>query len=180
MKFPHIRLVATLGALIALGWAGCASAPEVKYTATTCDDQRVTFHMVNGSVEHPSEAGIQTDTPKLEPNPKEKKFIFLVRLFVNTAEPPRSIKVEDVSDDQPVLLAESTNPEIRNHEWRDISRTLTMDDPAMKWLTYLDQSFRIFRFTVVLADGRTVVLHDGVMVPGYGKAMLRHLMGLNY
>jgi hypothetical protein len=160
---------------IALALGGCAT--EMKYSTTTSDGQRVTFHFVNGMPAHASEAGIQTDTPKLEPNPKIKKFLYLLRFFYHGNQPPRSVKVEDVSDDTTVLLAEDTKPEIRNNEWRGVSRELTLDDPGMKWLNYVDASFRVYRFTIVLADGRTVVLHEGIMVPAYGKSMLRQMFG---
>jgi hypothetical protein len=180
MKFSPFRPAFLLAALVALGLAGCAT--EVNYTTGTSDGQRLTFRMINGQIQHASEAGIQTDTPRLDPNPKEKTMVYLVR-FIDHKDgpPPRSVKVEDVSaEEPPVLLVEDTHPQLIHGEWRGASRPFTFEEPAMKWLTYLDQSFRVYRFTIVLADGRTIVLHEGLMVPGFGKAMIRKLLGQNY
>ncbi|HVU25114.1 MAG TPA: hypothetical protein VHE13_13385 [Opitutus sp.] len=170
---PACRLA--LAGVLALVLAGCAT--EIKYTTTTSDGRRLTFRMINGVPEHPSEAGLRTDTPKLDPNPKDKTLIYLLRFFVAKGESLGSVKVEDVSDETPFVLVEDAHPEIKNGEWRGVSRAYKLEDPEMRWVGYLDQSFRVYRFTVTLGDGRTVVLHEGVMIPGFGKAMLRRVLG---
>ncbi|HWA87995.1 MAG TPA: hypothetical protein VG710_17335 [Opitutus sp.] len=169
-----MRWLAVVGPALVL--AGCAT--EFKYNATTSDGRHLTFRMINGVPDHGEAAGIRTDTPKLDPNPKDKTLVYLLRFIVEKGQPaPRHVKVEDVSDETSFLLVEDSHPKLTNNEWRGVSRTYKTDEPEMRWLSYLDQSFRIYRFTVTLADGRTVVLHEGVMVPSFGKAMLRHVLG---
>lgn len=177
MKFTLCRSPLSLppAILLAVVLAGCAT--EFKYNATTSDGQHLTFRMINGMPEHPSEAGLRTDTPKLDPSAKDKTLVYLLRCFVQKGETLRDVKVEDVSDDKTFLLLEDKHPTVRNGEWRGVTRAFKVDEPAMHWLSYLDQSFRIYRFTFTLGDGRTVILHEGVMVPGFGKAMLRHVLG---
>jgi len=181
MRLPEFSFFAPCAglALLVLGFAGCTT--EINYSTATADGQRVTFRMLNGVPDHGNEDGIQTDTPKIEPNFTDHKLRYVVRLFDRSGQPGlRSVRVEDVTEGKPMLLIEDNTPQLKNQEWRGTSPFFEAEDEPLKWIGYLDQTFCVYRFTIVRADGRTIVLHEGMMVSPYSKTMLRHALGEKY
>lgn len=173
---PVLRVI---GLAAIVGLAGCAT--ELTYNATLSDGQRMTFRLVNGLLQHGKSGGLETGPVLIEPNMADHKIYYKLRLFDRSGgPPPRSIRVEDVSEEAAHVLVEDAKPEIKGQEWTGVSAQFAFADPELKWVGYLDESFRVFRFTVVRADGTTVVLHEPLMVPAFFKTMLRHALGEKY
>lgn len=160
------------------GLAGCTT--EITYNAKTADGQKVAFTMIDGFTKNAKAEGIETFAPRLEPDPKQKKIRYNARLVDTSGLGIRSIKLEDVSDEKVLVLIEENDPKLKDQVWLGSSAYYGIEDEQLHWLTYIDQSFKVYRYTVTRPDGHTVVLYEGSMIPGYGKAILRGILGEKY
>ena len=79
-----------------------------------------------------------------------------------------------------MTLIEDSAPKLNKGEWRGAVTNLDLKDRRLGWMTSLDDSVRVIRFTVVLADGRTSVLDQAVSYPGLYKAVIRKALGADY
>jgi len=167
--------------LLALGLAGCST--EITYTTKTSDGQKVTFTLINGIANHGSAEGLESSVPKLDPLPdrNEHKVVYHAAVMDQSGAGIRSIKVEDVSDEKACVLIEDDHPVLKDKKfWFGASPAYTIDDEQTKWLTYIDQSFKVYRYTITRPDGHTIVLHEGIMIPAYIKTMIRSSLGAKY
>lgn len=91
----------------------------------------------------------------------------------------RSVKVEDVTDDEPVTLIDDEHPLIdAQNRWRKVTRPFTPTPDSIPWLMEVDYNMRIYRFTIVKADGQTDVLYSGQDYGNPIKHFIRVGMGL--
>jgi len=86
--------------------------------------------------------------------------------------------VEDVTEEHPTLMVEDLEAKLTKQKWAATSHPFNGEDPAMVWVANLDNSMRIFRFTIAKADGTKTVLDQGWMVPGWAKVPMRRALGL--
>jgi hypothetical protein len=162
-------LVATLG--------GCVSK-EYSYSTTVSGGERIRFTFANGRPAPAKAEGIQIIDAGLLPNPAEKKVFYGFHLIADSD--LKSVRVEDVSEEQPVLLYEDLSPKLEQRRWKGTTKAFSADDPEIKWVFYIAETVRVFRFTVTMADGRTVVLHQAAMVPAWMKGVIRSMFGEKY
>jgi hypothetical protein len=73
------------------------------------------------------------------------------------------VKVEDVSDNAPVTWLEDSRPALSAGRWEMRSRAFGAGDRSSDWLHEIEPSVRIFRFTIVTADGRTLVMYQAAV-----------------
>lgn len=171
------RLILLLAVL--LGMAGCATS-EYKYTTTISTGERLSFRLMNGRVEDAVADGIEARTPVVLPNPEQKKVKFVFGVAAKPGDSLRRVVVEDVTDETPVLLVEDEKPELKDQIWSGGTDWLDLDDTAAHWISYLGESFRVYRITVTKSNGQSVVLHEGSVTPAFAKGFLRRMMGKDY
>ncbi|HEX2852768.1 MAG TPA: hypothetical protein VHO24_05980 [Opitutaceae bacterium] len=170
---------AVLGLLLALA-GGCAST-EFSYTTAVSGGERLKFTFVKGRPAPAKAEGIQIIDAGLQPDPEAKKVLFRFHIRdENAARSLRTIRVEDVTDETPVVLVEETAPTLVQQNWRGTSRPFGPDDPEVKWIAYIAETVRVFRFTITTSDGRTIVVHQATMVPAWMKGVIRSLFGQKY
>lgn len=184
IPFPSLRSsrfvrFTVLLALVGFGAAGCATS-EYRYSKVVAGGERLTFRMVKGRMDDMKVDEFEGRSPIILPDKDQKKISYAFGLHVASSTPPRQVRVEDVSDEQPILLLEDTNPQLGKTFWRGESPWYGVDAPEINWVTFLGESVRVYRFTIIAADGRTVVLHQAMVVPAFQKAMMRHLLGKDY
>jgi len=92
----------------------------------------------------------------------------------------KAVKVEDVSDDAPFLLVDDTAPQYTNGRWHGASRTFGAGDEYLKWIYQLENSLRVYRFTITFADGHELIIHQGSTFPNFMKSAIRHMFGEKY
>ena len=93
---------------------------------------------------------------------------------------PVSIVVDDDSEAPILGLIVDKSPKlVRTNFWQAASPPYNPNDEHMTWVQTLDNSVRVFRFTVVLTDGTTHVLRMPFFVPGPTKQMFRAELGLH-
>lgn len=168
-----------LMALVGFGAAGCATS-EYRYSKVVSGGERLTFRMVKGRMDDMKVDEFEGRSPIILPDKDQKKISYAFGIHVASSTPPKHVRVEDVSDEQPILLLDDANPQLVKAYWRGQSAWYGVDAPEINWVTFLGESVRVYRFTITAADGRTVVLHQAMVVPAFQKAMMRALLGKDY
>jgi hypothetical protein len=166
-----------------LAGPGCQFAPSVSAKVTTADGETIEVPLESGNT--PVTDGIVTVRNfqfapwDMGPDkPKALTFTFVVG-FKEGYE-PSSVLVEDFTE-QPILQVFSdpkAHPS-RNHFWAAVTTPYAPQDPHMNWMLDLDNSIRLYRFTVKLKDGTTHVLLKPMFVPAQMKMFMRTQLGIN-
>jgi hypothetical protein len=91
---------------------------------------------------------------------------------------PRSVRVEDVTDEKPMTIITDEHPKLIDNQWIGHSEQLDAASPLLGWVRYLDDSMRVYRFTIVRPDGTELVLHQAWSVPAWFKAAMRKTLGM--
>jgi hypothetical protein len=163
----------------ALMLGGCATG-DYAYVSTISTGERIQIPLERGSPTMAKKGTLTVRNAALIPNivSKNKELQFLFALIDSGTVPLKSVRVEDVTDEHALLMAEDLEPKVVNHQWSTTSRMFTAGEPALAWVAHLDNSMRIYRFTVVKSDGSTTVLDQGWLVPGWAKVPMRSALGL--
>lgn len=162
------------------GAAGCASK-EFSYVTTVSGGEQIKFTFANGGPVHAKAEGFEILDAVIQPDYDAKKVFYGFRFSdAGGGKTLQSVKVEDVSETAPVLLFEDAQPKVVDRIWTGRSRLFAADDSSLKWVTYVSDSVRVYRFTLTLTDGRKLVLHQPSMVPGWIKMTIRGMFGEKY
>jgi hypothetical protein len=167
-------------ALLASVWAGCATG-EYTYVTTTSYGDKLRIPLIKGAPERAAKDGIRIEVATLLPSrDATKKGVFYAFSLVDeSGVVPKSVKIEDVSDDRPIVVHEDLQPTVQaGNRWVNSPRMLQAGDPAIGWTQYVGEAFRVFRFTITRPDGREIVLHQGLTVPAWMKLSMRKTLGL--
>lgn len=173
----QLALLVGVGGL--LGLASCATG-EYKFRTTIATGEKIEIPLQNGGPAPAKEGPIQVQLAMFLPATEngQKGLRYQFALTDRSPTPPRSIRVEDVTDDHTVLLAEDLQPHLNEGRWMQRSAFIPGTDPSLGWLQYVDDAMRVFRFTVETGDGRTVTLYQGWSVPGWAKPRIRPSIGM--
>ncbi|HVW20131.1 MAG TPA: hypothetical protein VHC86_02870 [Opitutaceae bacterium] len=177
-------LLLTLGSLAGL-LAGCSSNPILGGNTTVLvpiaggQTARMTFGGGGPVLEQNADFKVAS-MPTLAPSRDRKHVDYDFQIELKRDVLPRSITVEDISEDPIQTLLEQAPPAMQGRKWRGQILKMDMSDKRLGWLTSLDDTVRVLRFTVVLPDGRASVVNQAVSYPGMLKALIRRTLGLNY
>lgn len=150
------------------------------YQTTTAYGERLRFPLENG-VPPPARAGtitIQTARLVPEKDPQAKQVFYYFEYVDSSGVAPKSVTVEDVTDEKPLPIIDDQEPKIVYGHWLDRTPPLDAASPLLGWVRYLDSSVRIYRFTIVKADGEKVILNQAWSVPAWFKAGMRKTLGM--
>jgi hypothetical protein len=165
MSFKKLLSVVCLLVLV-----GCATeAPTVRLTIA--GGQKLIVSMKDGRVEGEQSKYMQVGMARFLYNldKKQGSYTFVV-LFDGSV--PASVTIEDVSDSKAVIMVQDQQPVLKEQVWHHECPSIGINDPSVAWMHDIDDSFRVYRFTVVLRDGQKVVLHYASTYPGYVKTNL--------
>lgn len=164
--------------VLALSAAGCATG-DYAYVTTVATGERIHIPLERGTPITARKGNITIAFSSLIPTASNsQELAYLFGLEDKDPSPPKSIRVEDISDEHPMLMVEDLDPKLTNHRWSMKSRMFKGTEPELLWVANVDNSMRVFRFTITAQDGTTTVLDQGWMVPGWVKAGMRHALGL--
>jgi hypothetical protein len=99
---------------------------------------------------------------------------------------PRRVTVEDVAgetaelfvdDLHPKFLVDPRAPDKKTYTWSWISPSLESIGWKPAWLHEPDESVRMYRFTIVADDGRTIVLYQATRYPAVVKEAILKTLG---
>jgi hypothetical protein len=173
------RMLIGLGLVCMIGLTGCATG-DYAYVKTIATGERIQIPLEKGSPALARKGTVGILHAGLVPNtaPDQKELYYLFILDDKSPTAPRSVKVEDVTEDNVVLMVDDQKPEFVSQRWSGKSRMFDGNDPHLVWITQLGDTMRVFRFTVTAADGSTTVLDQGWMVPAWAKVPMRRALGL--
>lgn len=89
----------------------------------------------------------------------------------------RSIRVEDVSGPQPVLMINDVAPQLKDGKWAGSGGMIELTPTGLPWLFDEQESVRVFQITITEMDGRTYELQQSVPYSKGAKAAVRKLVG---
>lgn len=157
--------------------AGCATTMLVPIA----DNEQAPIVFGNKGAENASGGGVTIERAGLEPNAAAKAVNYVFDLTVSDNRAPRSVIVEDVtSDNEKEVLAEDTRPFVTKGRWHFVTPSRTAAESDLAWILTIEAGMRIYRFTVVTADGRKLVLYEPSEYSGQIKSQIRKTLGLDY
>ena len=171
--------MAMLGLAAGVAFSGCATG-QYTYVARTYDGQRLEFPLEKGMPRKAVQGSIEILNAGLLPTRAKdgKTVVYMFAYTDQSGVPAKSVVVEDVAGEAPVLLVEDKEPKLEKNRWMAVTPDMQADNAAVAWLGQLGDTMRIFRFTITKADGRKVVIHQGWLVPAWMKAAMRSTLGL--
>jgi hypothetical protein len=92
----------------------------------------------------------------------------------------RSIRVEDVSGPQPVLIINDVAPQLQDGKWTGSGGMIELTPTGLPWLFDERESLRVFQFTITEMDGRAYVLQQSVPYSKAAKAAVRKLAQVSH
>ena len=111
-------------------------------------------------------------------NPKEKKGLYSFVLAFKTSAKPSSVKIEDVSENRASTMVDDSNPQVKGKLWFWASAPMTAEDAELRWINEIDESFRVYRISIVLDNGRQVSIYHAMFYPPVLKWVIRKGLGL--
>lgn len=177
------RILAALAALVTLGTVTGCVAPgmgglETKVSISGGESVPIFFD--SHGIVHAENDDVYIASAALMPKLNEgKKVTYQFAFQEKHHAVPRSVKVEDVTDDQAVTWVDDPHPTLdAKGNWEQILPAFEPDRSKVQWLYELETSIRVYRFTIVTADGRTLVMYEGANYPAYVKKFFRIQLGL--
>lgn len=157
--------------------AGCVSPPP-QVRLQIAGGERIMVDLRNGEVIGASYDGFKTRLGGLITN-AEKQAIYTFIIEFKPGDTPRSIKVEDLTDQKPQLFVDDQQPTLKNSLWLWSSPSMKADHSDLSWLHEIDDCFRVYRITVVMADGRRFIHVRAYVYPAWIKARFRKELGID-
>lgn len=176
---PDASWLPPAGLLAAFALAGCATG-DISMLVPIAGGTKVQVPFSHGAPVPTEADGVRIESTRAVLDPTKKSLVYTFEFSDAQKRAVRSVKVEDVSDDAISVLVDDASPEIDKGRWLRVSRSLGPDDECLTWIFNLENTVRIFRFTIVFTDGRTAVLNQGAMYPNPLKAAIRHMFGKDY
>jgi hypothetical protein len=136
-KMGSVRFVTWIGAMLAVVGSCLAHAPEPR---------KNDFFKIET-------AGLMADRSK-SGNTLVYAFMFVLKKSIKVTR----VRVEDVSDKAPALLAGDTTPKISGGQWRGKTSARPLTPDNYPWMFDTSDSRRSFRVTVSTLDNGDIVL----------------------
>lgn len=174
---PILPLI--LAALLC-AFAGCAS-PEALGKFKISGGREVTFSFGPKGAEPGRANGYEVRVATLLPAAEAKEIFYQFALTAPAGANVKRVQVEDVSEEAAAFpLVDDPAPALTGDRWQANSANIAADNPNLAWVYTIQNSMRIYRFTVTDAAGnRTEMLHV-VSYPDFIKAVVRQKWGEKY
>lgn len=181
-KRPNTLALAGALALALAGLAGCVVRQDVSVRVTTADNQVIDLPLTTAP--GPVGDGVVTvqslqlapwDVDKEKGKAKTLAFTFVVQFQPGST--PARITIEDVTEAPILPIFEDRSPKIvKNNLWGAVSSPVLPHDEHVNWLMTLDNSVRVYRFTVLLTDGTRHVVYKPIFLSSQMKNYIRSIL----
>jgi hypothetical protein len=162
---------------VCAGLSGCVSeGPMVKIPVA--GGERILVDMSRRGVVGEEDKDVRVIAAELRASPKEKKALYSFVLEFRTSARPRSVKIEDVSESPVALMVDDDSPKVNGKLWFWASAAKTVDAPELQWINDIDESFRVYRISAVLDNGRQVSFYHVKFYTPMIKWIIRKGLGL--
>jgi len=175
---PLIRLGPVL---LFAAMAGCAvpMTSSNTYMVPLANGENMEMSIKNGGLAMVEQDGIRISQVALDPSADKKHVVYTFGLIAKSGLAVKHITVEDMTDDPVRIVEDDPAPKLVDGKWKVSTPILDATDPVFIWLIQLDDSIRVYRFTVTLADGKQVVLKQPAMFPVFLKQLMRVMLGID-
>jgi hypothetical protein len=166
--------------LLLLLLVGCAGSGDFAMLVPIAGGEKLRVPLSGGGPPPARNDAIQITTAGLEPSPEPEAVVYRFGFKLLKPLDIRRVTVQDVAGDRSIVLVEDGSPQIDGGEWKGASPLLRGRDERLTWVYHLENSVRVYRFTIETTDGRTLVLQQPSIVPGIAKKAMRAKLGANY
>jgi hypothetical protein len=169
--FPAHRILAAASLAVLLGVSGCVMEQNYDARVTTADGEVIDVPLAP----HPVNVtdGVVTVflfqyVPTKLPDGAKRVVIRFDAGFTKGVK-PASIVVRDISEAPIMTIVDDRAPILNGFVWQGKTEPLGPSDDFIKFMTNIDNSIRVYRFTFTMVDGSVHVLTLPIMVPGFLK-----------
>jgi hypothetical protein len=172
------RILAVLFSFTLLLAAGCGMASTAMKT-TVCGKEML-FMLGDEGPERAKDGRATVIDATFIPTKDNKHIWFIFHVSKQPSAPAvKSIKVENVSDEVPEVLVFDETPKFDAHgNWSGHSADRLPSEPNLSWFYHEGNTPRVYRFTIVYADGKTSELYQLDVVAAFVKAIVRKQFGM--
>ncbi len=173
-----LRAAALLGLVAVL--AGCAvpMTSSNTFLVPMTNGETLTMSYNSQGVVKQSAGGVTVVQADLMPSADKKRISYVFEFMVKGSLEVREVMVQDMTDDPIQVLAHDAAPVLAKNHWKFTTPALDPKAHGMEWLIQLDETIRVFRFTVTLGDGTKVVLDQPAVEPVIIKQLIRKMLGI--
>ena len=167
--------------LLFLPLAGCAvpMTSSNTYMVPIANGESMEISIKNGGLVLAEADGIHILQVALNPSSDKKQIVYTFEFSAKSGLVPTHILIEDMTEAPVRTVAEDAAPKLKDGHWKVDTPVLDPKDPAFEWLVQLDDTIRVYRFTITLADGRQIVLKQPQMFPVFMKQLIRVMIGID-
>ena len=87
-----------------------------------------------------------------------------------------TIKIDDVSNPEPLLLVNDVAPQLDAGKWLEIAGLMDLSSGGVRWLFEPRETVRTFRFTISEPDGQSYVLYQVAPYSPASKEAIRAMV----
>jgi hypothetical protein len=172
--FPLLLIALTLV------FSGCMSTGEVFAVVPVVGGETLRVPVSGPGVHNEKTDDLQLVAAQLEPKAGTPTIELRCEFKLLKPAVIRHVTVEDVAGERAVMFVDDSAPKLDGMTWKGTSTPITKDDARTTWLQSIENSIRVYRFTVETADGRKLVLNQPALFPAFVKMQIRHVFGMNY
>jgi hypothetical protein len=169
MPNPRLPLLFVVGLCLL---SGCTTGSYWVNVPVSGGDT-VPLELIPGGVRNAENDDFKIDAAVMQFDPKVKSATYLLAFEVKRGAAPRSVKVEDISDEAPATLFQTDQVKLEKDLWKVRTASFVPDQQNSKWIYQIENTIRVCRFTIVTADGRSEVLNQGCNYYPFIKDMIR-------
>lgn len=179
-RLPRPSVLLT-GAFLAVALGGCNMAPTVDMQVTVLGHEKYEVAFGNRGIVRTEDSHVRIDIAGLVLDPDSKKACAAAEILFKDIK-PKTILMEDITDEEPTRLIYDDNPKVwgQTHVWKQTSSYKDLSDDRFAWLKVIDNSVRVYRFTITTEDGQTLEYRQATMYASFVKESIRKGMGSNY
>jgi hypothetical protein len=163
--YPLIALTAML--------CGCSTTSSMR-TFTIAGGQTIELPIARGGAIPTENPDVKIEVTGFMLDGKAKEVTYAFGFTEKKRETPRSVKVEDVTGSSAELLVEDKLPQLEaTGFWKGSAKPRGKGDSGLSWLNEAGDTTKVFRFTIVTADGRELVMYQASVWSGASKPLIR-------
>jgi hypothetical protein len=161
--------------------AGCAVPMTSSNTNVVplANGEKMEMSVTAGGIATVSGEGVHIVQANLMPTADKKHVVYAFEVTVKEGLVAKHVTIEDMTEDPVRLVVDDPDPRLTNGHWKFTTPPLDPKQPGVEWITQLDDTIRVFRFTVTLADGHQVVLRQPWIYPIYLKSIIRKMANMD-
>jgi len=157
---------------------GSTARPDEVRTVTVAGGESIQVRIEHGDAKRAENSDIKIEVAGFVADRPRREIAFVFGFKEKKMEWPRSVMVEDVTgDDAEVVVSDAAPRLTRDGIWRGTASPLRKGDPGLEWLAQPGDTFKVFRLTIVTADGRRLVMFQAAIWGPELKATFRQMLG---